>query len=360
MKRKRSRRGPRPGHAAGPMAIKPMISAAAGAAVIALAVAGCATAPAGRGGAGARPARAASPASPAPSASAASGGTAVTPQQRAAADAASILASFVPPRGAVRLTAAPAAASALARPPAIFATADVADRTSWWRVPGQPQAVLAWEAAHLPSRFTAAGRTTAGSPPSQWSEQFTLPAVTGVLSARSLLLRAVSIAPGQTALRVDAEVTWIPVRPASERVPAAARAVTVAELPGLVVTARRLPAPVTITDPARVRELIAATDALPPQAGEHVLCPAGFGNAVRLTFSARPGGPALAVAEAGLSGCGLVSFSVNGVPQPALSDGPSLAREALALAGLGAPSVTIPAGGRDPVMRPGAAAAARG
>lgn len=313
------------------MNMKRMIGALTIAGTAVLAVAACGTASVASGGTASVPSGGTAAASAGTSASA----SAATPRQRADADAASILASFAVPSGAVRLPAAPAGASGLSHAPVIFATPDLVDDVSWWRVPGKPQTVLAWETAHVPSRFTATGHTSVGSPPTMWSEQFTLPPVTGVLSARDLGIQAVSIGGGQTALRVDAEVTWIPVRPASERVPAAAKAVTVAVLPGMVA-AVKIPAPVTITDPAKVSELVAATDTLPLWSRERVMCPASFGESVRLTFSARPGGTALAVVVASLGGCGVASFTVDGKPELPLSGGTALAQKALAVAGLSA------------------------
>jgi hypothetical protein len=315
--------------------MKPVIGAIVAAGAVVLVVSACGTASVPPGGAGAAPAG---------TAASTSASSAATPQQRADADAASILASFAVPPGAVRLPAAPATAGWLAHPPAVFPTADVVDDVSWWRVPGKPQTVLDWEAAHTPSRFAAAGRTSVGSPPEVRADQFTLPPVAGVLSARDLGVQAVSVSGGQTALRVDAEVTWIPARPASERVPAAASAVTVSVQRGMVADVK-IPPSVTITDPAKVRELAAATDALPLWSGEHVMCPADFGESVRLTFTKGPGGPALAVAVASVSGCGLTNFTVNGKPELPLAGGAALAREALAVTGLH----VVPVRGPGPV-----------
>lgn len=222
------------------------------------------------------------------------------------------------------------------------------DKTSWWMVPGKPLAVLSWEEAHLPSRFTASGHGSVGSPPAMWTDQYALPPVTGVLAARNLVVAAVGAGGWKTTVRVNAEVRWIPAKPADERVPAAATVVTVAVLPGMVVRPT-MPAPVTITDPAKVHEIVTATDALPLRGNVHVLCPADLGESVRLTFAAEPGGPALAVAVASTGGCGVVNLTVNGGPQPPLSGGTVLARQALALAGLSLPLVghgaPLPGGG---------------
>jgi hypothetical protein len=327
------------------ISMRRVIGTTAVAGAVAVAIAACGTPQVPPGGAGAAPAGTAAPTSTASSgasSSVVSTPAAATPKQRADADAASILASFTAPPGAVRLSAAPASAGALAHAPFMIATADVVDNATWWRVPGEPQTVLAWEAAHLASRFTASGHTTTGGTSAVSASQFTLPPVSGVLSSRELNVQAVGISGGQTVVRVDAEVTWIPVRPAAEHVPAAAKAVTVSVMPGMVADVR-IPGPVTITDPAKVSELISAANALPVWSGQRVMCPADFGQSVRLTFTAKPGGPALAVAVASVGGCGLANFSVGGKPQPPLSDGATLARKALAVSGLS--SVSLRTGG---------------
>ena len=132
-------------------------------------------------------------------------------------------------------------------------------------------------------------------------------------------------------------VGWIPPRPAAEGVPPAARAVTIAVKPdiNLHITA---PAPVTVTDPARVQRIVALVGGLPlsPPPGDF-RCPFdGFARLV-LTFRAQPGGPALAVAEPDLEGCRWVSFTIGGKPQPSLGPvggGLSFAASVARIAGL--------------------------
>jgi hypothetical protein len=75
-------------------------------------------------------------------------------------------------------------------------------------------------------------------------------------------------------------------------------------------------AQVTVTDPAQVRRIVALVDGLPlaPPGGDFS-CPADSGATLVLTFRTQPGGPALAVAEPGLEGCEVVSFTIGGEPQ---------------------------------------------
>jgi hypothetical protein len=63
-----------------------------------------------------------------------------TPRERAIADAAAILRAFAVPPGARRLPRAP---DALKVPITTIVSTTLVDDVSFWRAPGQPQAVLA-------------------------------------------------------------------------------------------------------------------------------------------------------------------------------------------------------------------------
>jgi hypothetical protein len=138
--------------------------------------------------------------------------------------------------------------------------------------------------------------------------------------------------PAATAT-ATATATASAVAVASGRIPSAARAVTITAIPGLDATGRT-PAPVTITSAAAVRRIASLVDGLPVFPPGTYNCPADTGRELRLTFRATAGGPALAVATAALDGCGEVGLTVGRATQPDLSDGPSLAKRVLAIAGL--------------------------
>ena len=85
-------------------------------------------------------------------------------RQSAEVDAAAILKSFVVPPGGRPLAKPPSLIGGPHQTPRladgqIFSV----DEVSFWEAPGDPQAVLAWERAHLPSRFTERG--SSGIPP---------------------------------------------------------------------------------------------------------------------------------------------------------------------------------------------------
>jgi hypothetical protein len=267
-----------------------------------------------------------------------------------------IIASFPRPPGAVR-TGLIASLTGPGEGPA--ATPDVVTATRWWRAPGRPQAVLAWVRAHMPAGFTLGGTGSgaimsgpAVSVPQSWIDQFQLPAVAGVLTERWLVVLVVPYRGDQTAIRVDAQVVWLPARPAAERIPPDARVLTVTPAFGLQAdkSLERLDPAFTVTDPAKVAGIAAVIDGLtlfPPGAYS---CPADFGAAMRLTFRASTDGPVLARLGAEYNGCGIVSISVRGRSMPALSDytksGQRLQQRVLAIAGVRWPySPGTPPGG---------------
>jgi hypothetical protein len=256
------------------------------------------------------------------------------PHQRAVADAARIIASFPVPPGAVRSGRAPA--PALGAPPQWPATPDLVTVTQWWTAPGKPRAVLAWVAAHVPAGFTSAGQGSEGrgSAGDAWYDVFDLPAVPDVLTQRSLLVEVTSDG-ARTAVRADAQVSWQPPRPASERIPPGATVVTLTLVPGSG-PGRKRPAepPVTITDPVKVARIAAVVDGLSLYPPGEFSCPADFGSGIRLTFRASGNGPVLALVTGDDTGCQGVSVVIDGKSQPRLAGAASLRRDVLAIAGV--------------------------
>lgn len=216
--------------------------------------------------------------------------------------AGSLLCDFAVPPGARRLAHVPDAGDGflkqpLPQPGFLYEVG----RVQSWQVPGSPQGVLAWEIRHLPHALAAG----AGN--------------------------------GRTDMEVMVSVGWIPPRPAAEVVPPAAQAVTIAVKPDINLHITP-PAPVTVTDPAQVRRIVALVDGLPlsPPPGDFN-CPFDGSASLVLTFQAQPGGPALAVAEPDLEGCQWVSFTIGGKPQPSLGavdGGLSFAASVARVAGL--------------------------
>jgi hypothetical protein len=268
---------------------------------------------------------------------------AASPRQRAEADATAILASFVPPAGATKLASAPGAdGGALGHTQTGPDTPDLVDAAAWWQVPGQaPQAVLSWEASHVPSRFTLTG---SGVSPRTVVDTWTLPPVPGVLDTRWLIVTAVSDGAGGTDLRAEGQVTYTPARPSGSYIAVAAvHSVLVTAVPG-PNDRTAPPAPLLVTDPAKVRDLVALVNGLPLFPPGTYSCPMDDGKGVRLTFlSTRGGGKAangpvieaavLAVAFAKANGCGGVQLTIAGT-QTSLGWGSTAAEQALAITGM--------------------------
>ena len=325
---------PRPLDALGPVALGAVAAVALSACAVANAP-GAASQPGKLTGGTGTPSASARPASPdSPDSPAAR--TPLTPKQRAEADAEAILASFAVPKGATQLSAAPAVGKGVLKQPVQTpGTPDLVDKEQWWIAPGAPQAVLAWESAHVPRRFSADGNGSGyGAGYTFWSDMFSLPEIPAVLNSRELIVTAVPDG-ARTAIRVDARVTWLPVRPAGEQIPAAAKAVTVSMDIGLNQGGKKPPAPVTITDPAKVQALAALINGLTLFPPGSYSCPADFGASIKLTFRAGPSTPALAVATVDLAGCGGVYLTIGRTSEPALAGpGSDVGPEVLKAAGL--------------------------
>jgi hypothetical protein len=323
------------------------LGAAIAAACVALALTACAT---GRPTVAARSQTSSSPgsgsASSARSGSAAANGattnvnamstTGETLRQRAEADAAALLRSFAVPPNGRQLTGPPSLPGGVLTTPASYLGAIwEVHLTDFWEAPGNPQALLAWEQAHLKARFTLGD---AGDGPPVWDRGFQF-AAEGPLVTRELDVEAASAGDGETGIRVDAWVAWQPPRPAASLIPSTAQVVTIAEsatggTTGPGSTAARRPAPVTITDPATVRRLAALIDGLPLSTiPPDTPCPFAPGPVLSLTFRVRTGGAALATVQTDQP-CDGVALTVRGKQQPTLENEPTLGSRILSLAGL--------------------------
>jgi hypothetical protein len=257
--------------------------------------------------------RAPSPQAHAPSPAPPSSGT---PQERAVADAGLMLKAFAPPAGAREVSGSPVPGSVMSRAPATPTPMDddVVTGTSWWLAPGDPQQVLAWEKAHLPSlyRYFGGGTTATGV----WNDVFNIAAVPGLFDERELAVSTTAAGGGQTAIRVDALVDWIPVRPGGDTIPATATNLALVLTSNVSHTGQpvqKVTATATITDAATVREIAAYLSTLPVQPpGAVYNCPPNVGGTLTLTFRSRPGGRALATASAIVSGCQDLQLTVPG------------------------------------------------
>jgi hypothetical protein len=227
-----------------------------------------------------------------------------SPQQRAKADAASVLASIVAPPGAKRLPHGPAGfGGRLSQPETTFDPNHV-DDLSFWQVPGTPSEALASVASHLPARFQSLGGGTGGGPGYQvMDEDFTVQSGLAPGDSAELFVDSGSSASGQAYVRVDVQVTWLPTRPAASFLSAGkVHAVVVTLVPDPNDT-RKPPPPVTITDSVKVGQLVSLMNGLPMDPPGPQNCPAG-GWGLQMEFLATAGGPRLATAYADSGNCG--------------------------------------------------------
>jgi hypothetical protein len=284
--------------------------------------------------------------------------TKLTPQQQAKADAAAMLAAFVPPPGAKRLSSAPTGSGGVLKHKAFtVGVADQLDDVSFWRVPASAASVLSFEQAHLPRKFTlsqwgSVGDTHATAPtPARprpaphaigntygaWYDTWTPSGVPSVIDLSSLTVELTDPSSSVTYVRVDANVAWIPSRLATEKVPAGVKVVTITASPDMDHP-KGTPAPVTVTSPAKVAKIVALLNGLALDTSGAHGCMAEEGNGITLSFRAKAGGPVVATAEEPIPSCGSVGFIIGGVRQPALADWGSFTTKVIAAAGLHWPS----------------------
>ena len=241
--------------------------------------------------------------------------TALPPEQRAEADAAAILAAFVVPPGARKLPGAPPGqANQLKNIAGFSASPNWIDKAGFWEVKGDPQQVLAWTASHVGRSHMTLGPITyfptLGHPETVWERDYVLPPVPAVEDTRELTVEVADAGNGQTAIRVDAQVTWLPAREASDMVPAAAAAVAMSVIPDGNLNTKP-PRPVTVTSPGAVRRIIAMVNSLPVFPPGPRECGPGGIAALVLTFLSAPQGKVLATAYINTEGCEQVLFAVG-------------------------------------------------
>jgi hypothetical protein len=258
----------------------------------------------------------ATPASPATTTAHPAAATSLPPEQRAEADAAVILAGFVVPPGARKLPGPPTGqANQMKDITGSSASPNWIDKAGFWQVKGDPRQVLAWTASHVGRTHTTGGLETnlpvPGRPETVWELDYALPPVPAVEDTRELTVEVADAGDGQTAIRVDAQVTWLPARPASEVVPAAATAVTLSVIPNGNLKNTKPPRPVTITSPAAVHRITAMVNSLPVFPPGPRECGFNQGTELVLTFLAAQPGRVLATALVQTGYCEEVFFTVG-------------------------------------------------
>jgi hypothetical protein len=146
-----------------------------------------------------------------------------------------------------------------------------------------------------------------------------------------LTVSVVADGHGESAVAAVSGATWIVTRPRRDYVPRAARIVTVSVGVGGVRSS-----PVTFASPRSIRVIVGLINRSPVIQPAFTSCFFSFTtDTYRLVFRARAGGPALARAQAVVSGCSDLELSVGGREGPFLTDGWGLANLLLRTGGVG-------------------------
>ncbi|MEA2146650.1 MAG: hypothetical protein QOG59_2237 [Solirubrobacteraceae bacterium] len=258
----------------------------------------------------------------------------------ARAVAADLLAAFQAPAGAVPVSTDLSRPRNLGSPNSGLPVASALDLHRFYRVPGDPQAIMnaitpqrSFPRALLGangggSATTGSGSSTAsvggsggpgGSVIETASMTFPLASIGGI--ARELQVGVASAGHGMTALRVDAQAWWLVPRPASERIPTSVNAVAVQEIGAIPRAARKLHPLNRLVTPAQVRESISLVNSLGARQPDTRTCVGTQGMAFRLVFlgSGQHPDPVAVIHP----NCRLVDLALLGRAQPELAWGPS-------------------------------------
>ena len=134
-------------------------------------------------------------------------------------------------------------------------------------MPGLPQQVLAWTARHVGRSHTDGGLITSlpvpGRPETVWERDYALPPVPGVEDTRELTVEVADAGGGQTAIRVDAQVTWLPARHGQRDGPGRRDRRHPEHDPRPGPEREAAAAAATVTSPEAVRRITAMVNALP-------------------------------------------------------------------------------------------------
>jgi hypothetical protein len=213
----------------------------------------------------------------------------------AIANAGRLLDAVVMPSGSVREMHPPHGASALRGAPStrLFFRAQV-DRHSFWVSDASAFSIASSIRSHLPAGAISNGY---GISSTSATYAYELPPVdVRALGTRQLVVNAIALSSGKTAVRIDAQVQYLVPRTPGQRIPAGARMLQITRGPFGSPTPRVVR---TVTALATVRRIAALIDALPFQGNENGLafsCPV-FPSQIpfdTFTFRATADGPVLA------------------------------------------------------------------
>jgi hypothetical protein len=247
------------------------------------------------------------------------------PKTIATQAATALFGGLVLPAGAVSSPASPN--TLLTNPFSSFGGDRVIDETRWWRLPLMPPAAATFFQSHAMSglRFSGTGTSgIAGNPTTAYAVMFNGTRTSKAYSQLTLQVKIVADGLG-SAIRVDAEAIWVPVRAASEFIPSSVASVdftfTPGAGPGSVV--RRT---ITGSEAQRLVELVNAL----PVANDAPHGGLGDPSLIVLVFHTRTGKPITVATPPGGLGW---TYEVGGVYLPQLDNTAALYAETNQLAG---------------------------
>ncbi len=210
----------------------------------------------------------------------------------------------------------------------------------FWRVEGEPRAVISFIEAHPPagSAVTVRGSSgrSAGPPPrslhgpalarwvrqhsvtTSWDATFSFKAQREQLAMVWLSVTVAAAKGGGSEIRADALVVWRLPRPPAEHMPRNIRAITVkVDDPRMHLRFTR-----EVGRPGKVRAIVAMIEGLQRPEGGARSCPAEHGTApvIDLHFQAQTGGPPPVRVQIDGNGCGSVSFRRGDRQEPVLGE----------------------------------------
>lgn len=206
-------------------------------------------------------------------------------------------------------------------------SSNLVDLYRQWQVPADPATVLTWVKQQAAAKgLHQVGSAASSGPGGVSSQGGAFAATTGAGLTPGVQVSVKANATGDTLVRYDAMVIWLPPRPKAEELPAGVTQVRIQLLDGIP---QQTVASATVTASADVAKLVGLVQGLPTSAPGVTNCPADTGREVVLTF-AGAGGQAVTVSQ---GTCGFVRFGQAGT-FPTLTDpGDALWNAAATLAG---------------------------
>jgi len=238
----------------------------------------------------------------------------------ARADAQKRLDSYVPPPGSRRVGALPKRLG-LSSPLYTRGSPNFLDLHAFWVVPEPLEAVRRYLQEDVPpgTELVTEGEEGDRGGVYRWDYAYEWPELDEV-AGRSLLVGVVALGSGEAAIRADAQAIWLEPRPASERIPAAARILEVSRTFAGRTRSATLRKPQAVAAIARLIDGFGIVQ----REGPHSCTLVPREQAIiRLVFRAIPGGPVLAETEqkSPASSCDVLALTIRGKQQRPLLEG---------------------------------------